>query len=114
MKLTGEQLNNINNATFRTNERAEFLVKAVHAFENEGASERQLRLSKNLCGYCYFLRGPRIAGQAFWDWKCRVCGKPDTHPNTGVPCFCADCAKEHGLCVECGGSVHMKRKRASR
>lgn len=111
MKLTAEQTNAINSATFRTNEYIERLVKAVHAFENEGASERQLRISQNLCGYCYFLRGPRISGQAFWPWKCGVCTKEDTHHNTSTPRFCKVCAEEHGLCVDCGGTVTGKRKR---
>lgn len=68
------------------------------------AETKEQRLARGTeCKLCRYLRGGRMSGQAFTDWKCRVCGKDATHPNTGTPAYCDSCCKTHGLCPTCGG-----------
>ena len=80
------------------------------AKEMEFDTDRAARLKALLCKLCYY-RGGRIAGQAFTEWNCAVCGKADQHPNTATPVVCADCAKEHSLCRDCGADLELRTKR---
>ncbi len=35
----------------------------------------------------------RLAGQAFTAWRCQICRKKSTHPNTVTPKICEKCSK---------------------
>ena len=62
------------------------------------------RQSKKECKVCYY--NTRIAGQAFTDWSCQMCGKEDHWSNTDTPKLCTDCAKTDNLCAHCGGHIN--------
>jgi len=81
-----------------TDERVGAYVAATLGETKEQRTKRGLE-----CKQCFYLRASRIAGQAFTNWKCRICGTERSHHNTAVPRYCDDCAKAHKLCVECGG-----------
>ena len=71
--------------------------------------ERARRLSERQCLYCFYLPDSQLAGQAFTQWQCRYCDHVGSHPNTAVPRCCNDCSDELGMCVDCGGSLDMRR-----
>jgi hypothetical protein len=73
-----------------------------------GDGDRVRRDAARECVGCFYVRGPRIAGQAFTPWLCTICCVADQHPNTGVPRVCNGCAEAYGLCVTCGGDRDMK------
>ncbi len=45
---------------------------------------------------------PMIAGDAVKDYKCQLCKKKYTHPNTATPKICSSCAEITGRCMYCG------------
>ncbi len=57
------------------------------------------------CKACYYLREPRMAGQAFTPFECANCGDTTAHPNTNVPRYCATCCADNELCQNCGGRL---------
>ena len=71
-------------------------------------TNRDKRLEKQLCLTCYYLRAGIVAGQAFTEYTCRICGEKQMHPNTNTPKICKPCAVENDLCVKCGGGVDIK------
>ena len=73
--------------------------------------QKQAREGLCKCRYCYYLRGARLAGQAFTEWNCGVCDKESMHCNTSTPVVCMDCAKKHSLCSSCGGDLYDREKR---
>lgn len=66
--------------------------------------EEEKRKKDLNCKRCYYSHG-RLAGQAFTDYKCRICDKENSHSNTAVPKICPQCSATFNLCVECGGSI---------
>jgi hypothetical protein len=66
------------------------------------------------CKYCFYFRRGGMAGQAFTEWNCAVCGGEQMHPNTACPKVCKDCSKKLELCTQCGadleGRVNKKQK----
>ncbi len=111
MKLTFDQVERINFETTIRKERIDELETNLLALQHD--DDRDARLRANECPYCYYIYS-RIAGQAFTDWSCGICGKQDTHCNTATPRYCSNCADEHRLCVACGGTVTGKQKRWSK
>lgn len=63
------------------------------------------------CKRCFYLRRSRLAGQAFTDWFCGLCGSREVWGCTHTPKVCKTCAKEHKLCTECGGDLDMRDQR---
>ena len=63
-----------------------------------------------LCRYCFLehLQGV-IAGQAFTEWKCSVCGQTFVHHNTATPTVCEQCAERLGKCEMCGRDIYNDR-----
>lgn len=45
---------------------------------------------------------PMIAGMALTDYKCKLCNKKYTHPNTATPKICSACATATNRCQYCG------------
>jgi len=76
--------------------------KSIENYENDTKQEQRLKLLH--CKTCYYLKG-NIAGQAFTAYTCKNCGKEQHHPNTNVPKYCSECAKEHQCCVRCASEL---------
>lgn len=60
--------------------------------------------------YCNGKHDVKGAGDAFTNWKCTLCGKEDTNPDTNVPEICANCARITGRCMWCGKLEKQERK----
>ena len=71
---------------------------------NEDA-ERDIRLAKQRCMYCWYISQRSVAGQGFTDWLCSHCGHMGSHHNTYVPTLCRTCAIETAACEQCGGNL---------
>jgi hypothetical protein len=105
-RFTKADLRRINGVSSNNTKRiADYVAKALFAVAD---GEREKRLQVHECAYCYYLRGPRLVGQAFTDWKCLACGVEGSHPNTGVPRYCNACSDAYHLCVECGGDLSLR------
>lgn len=50
-------------------------------------------------------KGPFVAGQAFTEYTCTICGKKKVWHNTAVPKVCDECAQKFGLCQTCGKKI---------
>lgn len=61
--------------------------------------QQTARLQRRECPPCFYV--PRMAGQAFTDYSCVLCGNDHQHHNTAVPRLCPSCAAANGLCVRC-------------
>lgn len=83
--------------------RARMLVSALNG--NESHREKTRRTHLHECLICYHLRGPQLAGQAFRDYTCGICGNEASHSNTAVPKYCGGCCKLYELCGRCGGNL---------
>lgn len=105
-----ELLREVLAATYRARERQEIAVqKALEAHDD---ASRKERLASHLCPWCYyFVRGSRLAGQAFTEWTCAHCLKAFMHGNTAVPKLCDECGGKLGLCVWCCADMELKKRR---
>ena len=105
--LTIAELELVNrNAAYNTQRLSDYFAKAAIV---AGDGKRVERLEQRLCLFCFYRRSG-FCGQGFTDWKCRLCEKPDTHSNTGVPEVCDGCADAFDLCVQCGGTTDCRQK----
>lgn len=82
--------------------RAYFISHLKTGGEAVADAKREHREAYSECRYCFYF-GHGIAGQAFTDYKCAMCGKTESHENTAVPKLCPSCSKIHELCRRCGG-----------
>lgn len=100
----------VNEATWRANHRKDLVLsRAVRVLADP---EREKRREAGLCLSCCYVREPRLAGQAFTGWACRICEQPQGHhPNTAVPLLCLECAHKFGLCVECMADDELRPRR---
>jgi len=89
--------------TLRTQLSAGSQVKRVEQYLSDEKSV--VRLEALECRSCFYLKSGATSGQAFSNYICSVCSKPDQWPNTHVPNICADCAKENRMCHRCGASL---------
>ena len=82
----------------------------IHALKEELAMydadpEKAIRISEQLCRYCYYRGKHALAGQAFTDALCIDCGKQMTFATTSTDQLCIDCAKKRSLCKHCGAEI---------
>lgn len=66
--------------------------------------KKEKREKQHLCKYCFYLKS-NLSGQAFTASNCRMCDKETIFPTTQTDVLCIDCAKENGLCKECGAEM---------
>lgn len=87
----------------------EKLRKDLAAIDKDNVHEQ--RLANHLCHYCFYL-AKVIVGEAFTNWKCLLCAKPDRCSNTNVPSLCIKCATDNNLCIRCRSDVNLKLRHA--
>ena len=46
-----------------------------------------------------------VAGQAFTEYTCKLCGQKYVHHTTAVPQVCDNCSKKFHVCTDCGKSI---------
>ena len=83
-------------------EKAQAMVRPTVAQRNKHEARRA---ASKQCKACYYLREPRMAGQAFTAFTCAICQVTQDHHNTNVPKYCRACCDEHELCQTCGGRL---------
>src|ERR1700733_9788349 len=73
------------------------------AIANEMAydSDKTKRLEEQYCIYDWYLKGTRIAMQAFWTVNCQICNSEMIFPNSNTNKICLDCAIRHDICRRC-------------
>jgi len=102
-------LEKIQEETFWKNKNTIKYIEAASKAEQD--SERKNRLKHKLCKYCYYLRGPILAGAAFTATTCRICNMIMTFSSTHTDNICMNCAKKHKLCKQCLSDIDYKKRR---
>lgn len=98
---------NIVMATTMANNRIKSTLKLAERLQTD--PEKSKRLEDQLCLSCYYYNA--IAGQAFTNRECGLCGEDQLYGNTNTDALCKTCAKEHQLCKHCGGDLELRDKR---
>lgn len=96
-------------ATDMQKERMQLTTRLALNYAND--PEKKTRLAKQYCIPCYY-RESTVAGAAMTSNHCAVCAKEMFWSSTHNEKLCHDCAKEHGLCKECGATVTLKEPRS--
>lgn len=82
------------------------IIAALNIFNSSNGKPKSELDQKgyNIFGYdyCDTDHSMEIGGDALTDWKCKLCGKKATNPDTNVPEICSDCARITGRCNKCG------------
>lgn len=94
--------------TGRSREIFSDLIKRAEKAQND--SEKDVRLSKQLCISCHYILG-RIGGAAMTQQPCACCLEGQWYGSTVTDELCLDCAKKHNLCKRCGGDIDMRQGR---
>jgi len=63
--------------------------------------EKDRRIEKLYCKFCYYIRRGSIAGQGFTRYGCYNCPKIVENPTTDCDNVCHDCALEQKCCAKC-------------
>ena len=64
-----------------------------------------------LCKKCKFEEKGMMAGQAFTEFTCALCGRISVWGNTNTPKFCYECSKKFNMCQRCGDELERKENR---
>ncbi len=93
-----QQLTPLHPTSYRWRE----LTRRFQAYsEDPQATSRQ---HAGTCRTCLYLDAG-LAGQAFTQYACEGCHRTALWHNTNVPRLCLACARYHGVCQRCGGSI---------
>jgi len=102
-------IRDVNTETFLNARYVNDLRNKLQAVEIDPRKEQ--RLAQHECRTCFYLRGERLAMQAFWDWTCNLCGVEGTYSCSAHPKLCTKCATDNSLCRECTGDMDDVQKR---
>jgi len=106
--LTIAELERVNHATANNARNLAHEIAKLATLATDARAEK--RRAEQRCSACEYLHRYRLAGQAFTDWKCQICGDEHSHHNTAVPRLCLRCAKNYRLCAECGGDLETEHR----
>lgn len=100
----------VNCATDQARHRIDLVVsRALRAAMDP---EMPARHAAGECSACFYLPSTRLVGQAFTEWTCKHCEKPQpAWPNTGHPHLCLECAHRYGLCRTCLADDGLRSRR---
>ncbi len=98
-------------ATDNAKHRVKDLKIKIADFDND--PKKSERVEKSLCKHCFYIANAHIGGAMFTSRECGLCKEVQTYSSTATQPLCLPCAKENGLCKQCGGDVEMKHRRKS-
>lgn len=93
----------IKERTFQNNKNFNKILKNIENYQKD--SDLEKRTSSKKCKFCFYLKSPKIVGQAFTTWTCGVCEKEFQHHNTGTTAVCDGCSNKLFICIDCGASI---------
>jgi len=102
-------LSSVNRNTSRALTQGAEIMALADAYEQD--ADRYERWKDQLCCACFYLRRGRLAGQAFTDRPCGVCGVSMTFPTTATDALCPECSKKLKLCKRCGADIELRKRR---
>ncbi len=91
--------------TYTTVKAIELLKQRVTNIDKDPLQEA--RILDRLCRYCFYVRRGDIAGQAFTNYTCQLCGTEERWANTNVPKVCKPCSFTKNVCVRCRGDINL-------
>lgn len=63
-----------------------------------------------VCKKCEFEQKGMMAGQAFREFTCTICGSTGIWYNTNVPKICGKCSEKLNICQRCGTILEKKEE----
>ena len=111
MKISNGKIDlyRVQSTTDRNNHQIERAIETAERLKAD--TDRQDRLSALECKCCHYIHWSRMGGAAITETNCAYCQKSMTFGSTAVDYLCKDCAKELGLCKQCGGDLEGKIRR---
>ncbi|TNC80273.1 MAG: hypothetical protein C9356_15210 [Oleiphilus sp.] len=76
-----------------------------------GDAQKKERLEKHLCKSCFYFFKSRIGGAMMTSRACGLCDTEMNFCSTATDPLCLSCAKDNGLCKQCGGDIESKDRR---
>lgn len=89
-------------ATYTTKAHMDHYLETAEKLQSD--PEREKRESACICKWCFYMSSVGVD----WTRPCIVCGVEMPLTRDKV---CLMCAKEHHLCVKCGGDLDLRIKR---
>lgn len=96
-------------ATAKAQRIAKDRAQKYEEFQSDSGHDE--RLKQHLCKACFYLCRERIGGAALTNRECGICSTDMLFGSTATDPICFSCAKENGLCNQCGGDIDMKNRR---
>lgn len=87
--------------------RIEYYVKKAELLTTD--PDFAVRLAGQKCLSCHYL--PGLNGNAIQTVKCAICEATYMRDRLRGDPICSACAKENGLCRECGSDIDLKSRR---
>jgi hypothetical protein len=102
----------IDDKTWYTLQRVKVLEEKLKNIKEETEEQKKQRLAQEPreCRICFYLDRGRIAGMAFSDYECRICGAQARHANTAVPRVCVICSVKYEICRRCTGDINCEMR----
>ena len=76
-----------------------------------GDSSIKERVDAGKCKACFYFFKARVGGTVMTSQECGLCDDDMMFGSTATDPLCLSCAKENGLCKQCGGDIDMKNRR---
>lgn len=74
-------------------------------------ADKAARRQKGECRSCHYLNRDRVAGQAFTQKPCNVCGRVVLYATTYTGYACHACTQLYAICGQCGGDMEGRESR---
>lgn len=100
----------IRSATYLAQRRCDSVVKMAQAIKED--TRKEAREQASLCKACFYSEG-RLGGAAMTTRPCALCDTEEMYGSTATDPVCLACARQHELCKQCGGDLHLRSQRAS-
>jgi hypothetical protein len=87
---------------------AKWIAKAERAFAD---LDRDARMKRHECRWCFYAMSNGIAGAAMTDKPCDSCGEMQHYSSTATDRLCHSCGVKLGLCVSCVADIDLVDRR---
>lgn len=103
------KIEDVQNAThFGRQHLKDWIERAERAFAD---LDREKRLERQECRWCYYAHPSRLGGAAITHKPCDTCNEVMTFSNTCTDRICKPCGERLGLCVRCCADINLVDRR---
>lgn len=105
-ELTLDDVRNVSHYNRRS--LSEWIANAERAFAD---LDRDKRLQRHECRWCFYAMSRRLAGQATTTKPCDSCGEIEHYSTTATDRVCRPCGERLGICVLCAADIDLVDRR---